>query len=96
MLLKQEEKLEPIKNTMDDPRIRLLNRLYARKRKELKERERLKVILETVSCTVVQFPIMFVFNSCLEMVTTHYKSLWCVLVRNHRLSVQYQVNLTMT
>lgn len=40
----QEEKLEPIKNTMDDPRIRLLNRLYARKRKELKERERLKVI----------------------------------------------------
>lgn len=39
----QEEKLEPLKNTMDDPRIRLLNRLYARKRKELKERERLKV-----------------------------------------------------
>ncbi|GFQ00186.1 methionine aminopeptidase 2b [Phtheirospermum japonicum] len=37
-----EEKLEPIKNTMDDPRIRLLNRLYARKRKELKEKERLK------------------------------------------------------
>lgn len=44
ILLIQEEKLEPIKNTMDDPRIRLLNRLYARKRKELKERERLKVI----------------------------------------------------
>ncbi|XP_022857156.1 SKP1-like protein 21 [Olea europaea var. sylvestris] len=42
--LTEEEKLEPIKNTMDDPRIRLLNRLYARKRKELKERERLKVI----------------------------------------------------
>ncbi|KAL8495228.1 hypothetical protein ACS0TY_019402 [Phlomoides rotata] len=40
--LTEEEKLEPIKNTMDDPRIRLLNRLYARKRKELKERERLK------------------------------------------------------
>ncbi|XP_073288693.1 SKP1-like protein 21 isoform X4 [Primulina huaijiensis] len=37
--LTEEEKLEPIKNTMDDPRIRLLNRLYARKRKELKERE---------------------------------------------------------
>lgn len=44
ILLIQEEKLEPIKNTMDDPRIRLLNRLYARKRKELKERERLKVV----------------------------------------------------
>lgn len=43
-LVTQEEKLEPIKNTMDDPRIRLLNRLYARKRKELKERNRLKVI----------------------------------------------------
>ncbi|KAL6569528.1 SKP1-like protein 21 [Orobanche minor] len=40
--LTEEEKLEPIRNTMDDPRIRLLNRLYARKRKELKERERLK------------------------------------------------------
>ncbi|KAL3649559.1 SKP1-like protein 21 [Castilleja foliolosa] len=40
--LTEEEKLEPIKNTMDDPRIRLLNRLYARKRKELEERERLK------------------------------------------------------
>ncbi|XP_059634187.1 SKP1-like protein 21 isoform X2 [Cornus florida] len=40
--LTEEEKLEPLKNTTDDPRIRLLNRLYARKRKELKERERLK------------------------------------------------------
>ena len=42
----QEEKLEPLKNITDDPRIRLLNRLYARKRKELKERERLKVIMK--------------------------------------------------
>lgn len=41
----QEEKLEPLKNTMDDPGIRLLNRLNAKKRKELKERERLKVRL---------------------------------------------------
>jgi hypothetical protein len=39
----QEEKLEPLKNTTDDPRIRLLNRLYAKKRKGLKERGRLKV-----------------------------------------------------
>lgn len=30
----------------DDPRIRLLNRLYARKRKELKEREKLKVLCD--------------------------------------------------
>ncbi|KAL2330294.1 hypothetical protein Fmac_017875 [Flemingia macrophylla] len=37
-----EEKLEPLKNATDDPRIRLLNRLYAKKRRELKERERLK------------------------------------------------------
>ncbi|XP_052211301.1 SKP1-like protein 21 isoform X2 [Diospyros lotus] len=40
--LTEEEKLEPLKNITDDPRIRLLNRLYARKRKELKERDRLK------------------------------------------------------
>ncbi|PSS04361.1 SKP1-like protein [Actinidia chinensis var. chinensis] len=40
--LTEEEKLEPLKNMTDDPRIRLLNRLYARKRKELKERDRLK------------------------------------------------------
>ncbi|KAK2361987.1 SKP1 protein [Trifolium repens] len=40
--LTEEEKLEPLKNTTDDPRIRLLNRLYAKKRKGLKERGRLK------------------------------------------------------
>ncbi|XP_077241918.1 SKP1-like protein 21 isoform X3 [Tasmannia lanceolata] len=40
--LTEEEKLEPLKNTADDLRIRLLNRLYARKRKELKEKEKLK------------------------------------------------------
>lgn len=40
--LTEEEKLEPLKNTTDDPRIRLLNRLYARKRKELQDKERLK------------------------------------------------------
>eukprot|EP00898_Chlorokybus_atmophyticus_P008889 jgi/Chlat1/9000/Chrsp94S08338 len=34
-----EEKLEPLRNTGDDPRIRLLNRLYAKKRKELQERK---------------------------------------------------------
>ncbi|WCJ36674.1 SKP1-like 21 [Euphorbia peplus] len=42
--LTEEEKLEPLRNITDDPRIRLLNRLYARKRKELKEREKLKNI----------------------------------------------------
>lgn len=40
--LTEEEKLEPLRNFTDDPRIRLLNRLYARKRKELKERQKLK------------------------------------------------------
>ncbi|KAL3517171.1 hypothetical protein ACH5RR_024073 [Cinchona calisaya] len=48
--LTEEEKLEPIKNTIDDPRIRLLNRLYARKRKELKERERLKNVEAEEEC----------------------------------------------
>ncbi|CAN4087728.1 unnamed protein product [Withania somnifera] len=40
--LTEEEKLEPLRNMTDDPRIRLLNRLYARKRKVLKERRKLK------------------------------------------------------
>ncbi|KAI4363650.1 hypothetical protein MLD38_019840 [Melastoma candidum] len=40
--LTEEEKLEPLRNITDDPRIRLLNRLYARKRKELIERKKLK------------------------------------------------------
>ncbi|CAA7399054.1 unnamed protein product [Spirodela intermedia] len=40
--LTEEEKLEPLRNTTDDLRIRLLNRLYAKKRKELKERQKLK------------------------------------------------------
>ncbi|RRT73411.1 hypothetical protein B296_00027408, partial [Ensete ventricosum] len=43
-VLYQEEKLEPLKNVNDDPRIRLLNRLYAKKRKELKEWQKLKVV----------------------------------------------------
>ncbi|MQM00250.1 hypothetical protein Taro_032978 [Colocasia esculenta] len=45
--LTEEEKLEPLRNTTDDPRIRLLNRLYAKKRKELKERQKLKVLEDT-------------------------------------------------
>lgn len=40
--LTEEEKLEPLKNSTDDPRIRLLNRLYAKKRKELKQRQKSK------------------------------------------------------
>ncbi|OVA14013.1 SKP1 component [Macleaya cordata] len=44
--LTEEEKLEPLRNTADDPRIRLLNRLYARKRKELKEKEKQKTAVE--------------------------------------------------
>ena len=37
--------MEPLKNSTDDPLIWLLNRLYARKRRELQEREKLKVTL---------------------------------------------------
>uniref|UniRef100_A0A2P2KYS9 SKP1-like protein 21 isoform X1 n=1 Tax=Rhizophora mucronata TaxID=61149 RepID=A0A2P2KYS9_RHIMU len=48
--LTEEEKLEPLKNTTDDPRIRLLNRLYAKKRKELKEREKLKNVEAEGEC----------------------------------------------
>ena len=35
----EEEKLEPVKAPTDDPRIRLLNRLYAKRRKELQDRK---------------------------------------------------------
>ncbi|KAK9837199.1 hypothetical protein WJX84_004724 [Apatococcus fuscideae] len=37
--LTEEEKLEPVKNWQDDRRIRLLNRLYAKKRKALAEQK---------------------------------------------------------
>ncbi|KAG9144835.1 hypothetical protein Leryth_026985 [Lithospermum erythrorhizon] len=40
--LTEEEKLEPLRNFTDDPRIRLLNRLYARKKNELHDRHKLK------------------------------------------------------
>ncbi|KAI3937400.1 hypothetical protein MKW92_051016 [Papaver armeniacum] len=40
--LTEEEKLEPLRIQVDNPRIRLRNRLYARKRKELKETEKQK------------------------------------------------------
>ncbi|GAB4844496.1 SKP1-like protein 21 [Ancistrocladus abbreviatus] len=40
--LTEEEKFEPLKNITDDPRIRLLNRLYAKRRKEVEERNQLK------------------------------------------------------
>ncbi|KAL9228914.1 hypothetical protein vseg_004444 [Gypsophila vaccaria] len=40
--LTEEEKLEPLRNMTDDPRIRLLNRLYAKRRKELQEKQKLK------------------------------------------------------
>ncbi|CAL8468284.1 g7824 [Coccomyxa elongata] len=36
--LTEEEKLEPVRNFGDDPKIRLLNRLYEKKRKELQRR----------------------------------------------------------
>ena len=56
----QEEKLEPLRNITDDPRIRLLNRLYARKRKELKEREKLKVIT-SFFCSFLRENIFFIY-----------------------------------
>jgi hypothetical protein len=45
--LPEEEKLEPVRTSTDDPRIRLLNRLYARKRKELQDRKALRDGAET-------------------------------------------------
>lgn len=43
----EEEKLEPLRTATDDPKIRLLNRLYARKRKELQERKMLRDSVES-------------------------------------------------
>eukprot|EP00951_Prasinocladus_malaysianus_P026263 scaffold232692_cov30-Prasinocladus_malaysianus.AAC.3 len=37
--LTEEEKVQPINNATSDPRIRLLNRLYARKRQEIAARK---------------------------------------------------------
>ncbi|XP_074350999.1 SKP1-like protein 21 isoform X1 [Apium graveolens] len=48
--LTEEEKLEPLRNLGDDPRVRLLNRLYARKRKELKERQKAKNVEVAEEC----------------------------------------------
>ena len=39
--------MEPLRTATDDPKIRLLNRLYARKRKELQERKLLRDSAET-------------------------------------------------
>lgn len=39
----QEDKWEPIRIATDDPQVQLLNKLGERKRKELKEKEKMKV-----------------------------------------------------
>jgi S-phase kinase-associated protein 1 len=69
ILICQEEKLEPLKNINDDPTIRLLNRLYAKKRKELQERQKLKVFLLIyyVLCSMIYlyFIRLFVLVLCL-------------------------------
>ncbi|KAL3146684.1 hypothetical protein ABBQ32_000912 [Trebouxia sp. C0010 RCD-2024] len=44
--LTEEEKLEPVKNATADPRIRLLNRLYAKKRKELAHKKAAELAAE--------------------------------------------------
>ncbi|KAI3861853.1 hypothetical protein MKX03_001709 [Papaver bracteatum] len=47
--LTEEDKLEPLRGDIaDDPRIRMLNRLYARKRKELKENKKMHKIADQV------------------------------------------------
>ncbi|ONL92659.1 SKP1-like protein 21 [Zea mays] len=62
--LTEEEKLEPLKNVNDDPRIRLLNRLYAKKRKELQERQKLKVTMMDCTCCVWQHSFSDFIQSC--------------------------------
>eukprot|EP00193_Tetraselmis_chui_P013127 CAMPEP_0177778660 /NCGR_PEP_ID=MMETSP0491_2-20121128/16081_1 /TAXON_ID=63592 /ORGANISM="Tetraselmis chuii, Strain PLY429" /LENGTH=303 /DNA_ID=CAMNT_0019297965 /DNA_START=63 /DNA_END=975 /DNA_ORIENTATION=+ len=55
--LTEEEKLEPLTNTKDDPRIRLLNRLYAKKRKELAERKASKAASQASNSRVDDRPL---------------------------------------
>ncbi|CAL5221830.1 g4088 [Coccomyxa viridis] len=52
--LTEEEKLEPVRNFGDDPKIRLLNRLYEKKRRELQKRreEEQKLISEGAAPTL--------------------------------------------
>ena len=52
----EEEKLEPLRTATDDPKIRLLNRLYARKRKELQERKMLRDSAEMANKPVSAAP----------------------------------------
>lgn len=61
----QEEKLEPLRNITDDPRIRLLNRLYARKRKELKERKKLKAFPCILNVNILM--TIFLLSSVLQI-----------------------------
>lgn len=72
ILMIQEEKLEPLRNITDDPRIRLLNRLYAKKRKELKERERIKVLLDFFQ-HILYSPVKF--NPCFSIRQSMFKQL---------------------
>ncbi|KAA6421612.1 MAG: SKP1 21-like [Trebouxia sp. A1-2] len=54
--LTEEEKLEPVKNATADPRIRLLNRLYAKKRKELAHKKAEEVAAEARARQEAQAP----------------------------------------
>lgn len=54
----QEERLEPWKNAPDDSRIRLLNRLYAKKKKELKEVKAVKVNFLSIS---IKLPSLYMY-----------------------------------
>ncbi|KAI3937401.1 hypothetical protein MKW92_051017 [Papaver armeniacum] len=44
--LTEKEKLEPVRDIADDPRTKMLNRLYARKRKESKENKKIHKITD--------------------------------------------------
>jgi S-phase kinase-associated protein 1 len=56
--LTEEEKLEPLKNVTDDPRIRLLNRLYAKKRRDLADKRALPAIEQVHLLNIPSFSLL--------------------------------------
>lgn len=73
--LTEEEKLEPVKNVADDPRIRLLNRLYAKKRKVSRTACRGSRSLECFGPLNIEGPDVNVIDLSVKMFLEAYKHL---------------------
>jgi hypothetical protein len=70
--LSEEQKLEPVRNSSSDPRLRLLNRLYAKKRKVGGRLEVVEVLLLLLLLLCVQCSCVCAGPSCCQV-------LWCAV-----------------